>query len=84
MYKGWWLVWLRPALQDPRPGTCLGCKSRLWRRVRRNNVRSDPPRLQKPQMSDQNIGYARPAASVMPAAPTEVTEHKLLPCDGNI
>lgn len=50
MYKGWRLVRLRLALPDPKPGTCRGCRSRLWPPVHRSNVRSDPPQLQKIQM----------------------------------
>lgn len=38
---------IRPARRGPKPETCLDCRSRPWRLARRNNVRSDPPRLQE-------------------------------------
>lgn len=43
---------VRPARRDPKHETCLDCRSRLWRLVRRNNVRSDPPQLQRQFRSD--------------------------------
>lgn len=70
MYKGWRPVRLRLALPDPKPGTCRGCRSRLWPHVPRSNVRSDPPQLQKIQMLEGRH------IQLPSAAPTEQTPDK--------